>query len=407
MKSQNTKSHTAIAFADLALVAVLMVATVVGLAGVDLILPAIPDFPALFGSTPEMGQGVIAAFVGGYAGGLFVFGLLSDVATRKLLLGLAFLGFALTSVALVFIDQPALILVFRILQGACAAAPAVFTPSILKAIFPEHAAIKALGVLSSVEALAPAGAPVIGFALYAAWGWSASFVALAGLGVVTLILFALYGKALPERQLSPGAKARTASYARLMRNRGFLGHGLSQAAAMGGLLIFVFSAPVLIHTHLGGTASDFILMQIIGIAGFILAANASSALGQRIGMRALIHLGTGLCAVSGLGLVIFGALSHGPAAWLIVLFFPFNVGLGLRGPSAFLWALKASNGADDRASSLIILAAMGLASVGTALIAPLLPLGAWIAPLVASGVMALSWGLFAITPSPGEGPAQS
>jgi hypothetical protein len=60
---------------------------------------------------------------------------------------------------------------------------------------------------------------------------------------------------------------------------------------------------------------------------------------------------------------------------LIYLFFPMNIGLGLRGPPGFFQALRAGDGDDERAASLIILAVMAVSAVGTALIAPFITHG--------------------------------
>jgi hypothetical protein len=47
---------------------------VVGLAGIDLVLPVVPQLPDALGTTPTGGQLVIAAYVGGSAAGLLLFG---------------------------------------------------------------------------------------------------------------------------------------------------------------------------------------------------------------------------------------------------------------------------------------------------------------------------------------------
>jgi MFS family permease len=60
-------------------------ATVLGLMGTDLVLPAIPSLPQSLGGDPASAQLVLAAYVGGTSAGLLAFGALGDrFATRRL-----------------------------------------------------------------------------------------------------------------------------------------------------------------------------------------------------------------------------------------------------------------------------------------------------------------------------------
>jgi hypothetical protein len=56
----------------------------------------------------------------------------------------------------------------------------------------------------------------------------------------------------------------------------------------------------------------------------------------------------------------------------LVLFVPVNLGLGFRGPLAFMAALDAAGGNDSRASALMLLTVMLLTGLGTLLAAPTL-----------------------------------
>ena len=60
---------------------------------------------------------------------------------------------------------------------------------------------------------------------------------------------------------------------------------------------------------------------------------------------------------------------------VILLFMPFNAGIGFRGPPGFLRAVIAADGQDDRGSSLVLLSIFLIASGGTALLAPLIEHG--------------------------------
>ncbi|MCJ9714464.1 hypothetical protein LWS69_35970, partial [Bordetella hinzii] len=61
----------------------LIVCAMLSLAGTDLVLPAVPELPRLFGSSEAAAQLVLAAYVGGCGLGLLLFGRLADHIDRK------------------------------------------------------------------------------------------------------------------------------------------------------------------------------------------------------------------------------------------------------------------------------------------------------------------------------------
>ena len=57
-------------------------ATALGIAGTDLVLPAVPSLPAALGGTPARAQLVLAAYVAGTGLGLLLFGELGACSFR-------------------------------------------------------------------------------------------------------------------------------------------------------------------------------------------------------------------------------------------------------------------------------------------------------------------------------------
>src|SRR6185436_14420572 len=99
-----------------------------------------------------------------------------------------------------------------------------------------------------------------------------SFDVIAALSLALAVLVVAMRRWLPgvaERPLAAGG------YAALLRDRTFLRYALSQACALGGLLVFVFGALAVIVGAMAGSLADFVTMQIAGIAFFILGANLS------------------------------------------------------------------------------------------------------------------------------------
>jgi MFS family permease len=346
-----------------------VIGTVLGLMGTDLVLPAVPSLPETLGGDAADAQMVLAAYVAGTCAGLLAFGSLADrVATRTLFL-LSLLGTAAASFACATAPDIGTLVAFRAVQGAVASGPAVFAPGIVRASLGEARAVRALGLLGSIESLVPALAPLVGVALLWAAGWRGSFSAM---GVLALALALVAWRT----DLLPQAMRRTdGGYARLLRNPVYLRYAASQALVLGGLLVFVFGMPAVFVRALGGGIGDFVVMQATGISIFIVAANFASRAAGRFGTERMITVGTLTSTAGGVAIALY-ALAGGTgtfaiaAPWVLV-----NVGLGLRGPPGFHRAIVAAGGDDARGSALVILGVLGTTAAGTAAVAPMIEAG--------------------------------
>lgn len=364
----------------LAVAALLACCTVLGLAGIDLVLPAVPGLPDALGGSLGLAQLVLAAFAAGTGVGLLLFGELGARFDHRLLLFWALLAYALLSwLGSVAASLPWLV-GLRFFQGVAASCAAVVTPGMLRALFSEQAALRALGLLGSVESLAPAVAPLLGVWLLQVAGWQATFQVTAVLSLLLAVAVALARGAMPH--ITGNAAG---GYRDLLCSFPFQRHALSQGLSVGGLLVFVFGMPTVITVGLDGSITDFIVMQVLGISTFILAANLSSRVVAWLGVEATIFRGSALSAAGALAMFAYAAAGGGNVTVIWLLFLPFNMGIGFRAPPGFYRALQASGGDDARASALVILSIMLITAGGTVLVAPVIADG--LAPLALAALL--------------------
>jgi MFS family permease len=345
--------------------------TVLGIAGTDLVLPAVPSLPALLGGSPEQAQFVLAAFTAGAAAGLLLFGELGARLDQRLLLVASLLAYGAISALCCWSSSLRELTGLRFVQGAAGAAAAVFAPGILRAAYGDARAVSALGLLVSVESLTPALAPIAGLWLLEAFGWKTSFALLAALALTLALIFWFAREQVP----AVTRRRELGGYGRLLRRWSFLSQALSQAFTLAALLVFVFGAPTVITLAMHGRLQDFVVMQICGITLFIIAANMTGALSQRFGAHAMIMGGTLLSALGGVLMFIYAMAGGGNLAWVTAIFVPLNMGLGLRGPPGFHAALVATGGDDARGSAIILVAILLTTAAGTAAAAPFIAHG--------------------------------
>ena len=372
--------------------ALLVCGTVIGLAGIDLVLPAIPSLPSAISGSLESAQLVLASFAAGTAIGLIIFGELGARRNQRYLLIGALAAYAMLSYFAAHVDSINQLIMVRFFQGISSAAPAVFAPGMIKAMYSERGALKAIGLMGSIESLTPAFAPVVGAWLLTLADWRLSFFVTAVLAALLCVsIFIIGGASLtPRKQTESNTRS---SYFSLFANTAFMRHALSHACTLGGLLVFVFGAPTIIITTMGGDLVDFNIMQIIGISLFIISANLSDRLVAKFGTETMIIFGSYMSAAGCVGILLFAIFGDNNPHWLWVLFIPVNLGLGFRGPPGFYQAVIAAGDNDSRGAALLILFILGLAAIGTALVAPFITLG--LVPLgIASSVIGVSSVLF-------------
>ena len=344
--------------------ALLVCGTVIGLAGIDLVLPAIPSLPSSINGSLESAQLVLASFAAGTAIGLILFGELGARYSQHRLLLSALAFYALLSY----------LIVVRFFQGIASSAPAVFAPGLIKAMFDQRGAIKAIGLMGSIESLTPAFAPIIGAWFLTLGDWRLSFFVTAALAALLCMSIAFIGSSKIHQPKQTAIRTHH-SYGSLFLNKKFLRHALSHACTLGGLLVFVFGAPTVITNSMGGELIDFNIMQIIGISLFIISANLSDRLVTRFGSDTMILFGSILSAFGCLSILLFAFIGNNDPRVLWALFIPVNLGLGLRGPPGFYQAVIAAGDNDSRGAALLILFILGFAAIGTALVAPFISLG--------------------------------
>jgi DHA1 family bicyclomycin/chloramphenicol resistance-like MFS transporter len=362
--------------------ALIALATAVGIAGTDLVLPAVPSLPAVLGGTPARAQLVLATYVAGTGLGLLLFGALGARIDPRRALVVSLALYAVVSLAAAFAPSLDALILLRLGQGAAGAAPAVFAPGFIRALFPEGQALRMLGVLGSIESLVPALAPIAGAWLLVRFGWQASFVLIGALGLALAALLGAVAARLPRLAAQPTG----GSYAALLGDPVYLRYALSQAFSLGGLLVFVFGAPAVIMGPMGGQLSDFVWLQVTGIAFFILGANLTGRLTERFGQEPMILGGTALSAVGAAAILFYALLGGNRPSMLLPLTVVLNLGFGLRGPPGFLQAVLAADGDDARGAALVILAILLTTAGGTALAAPFVASGLSGVAIVAAAI---------------------
>lgn len=325
----------------------------VGPVSIDMYLPGFPAIEREFG-----GRGVettMAAYLVGIAVSQLFYGPISDRFGRKPPL---YFGFALYAVGAAGCalagSMPALTLL-RVVQALGGSAGFVIGRAIVRDRCQPHEAARAFSLLMMIVALGPVFAPVAGGFVVTHFGWRATFVFQAVLG---LVLLAATHFALRESRPESTVTALYVSnvlrtYFRLGKDRVLVGYSLVAGFGMGALFAYVTGAPtVLTHRYDLSPQQFGALIGLNGLA-FLTASRLNMIALRTMGPREVLARYVWMPVVIGAALLAVTSLWSMPLWMVVALQLSFFITVGRITPHVAALAL-APHGAEAGAASALM-----------------------------------------------------
>lgn len=367
--------------------------TAFGPLSMDLYLPAFPALADQFGTTEAAVQLTLTADVIGLLIGQLILGPMSDAwGRRRLLLG-STLVCAVASVLCALAPSIGWLVVWRFLQGLAGAGGIVLARAIAADVARGVAAARLFSLFMTVSSVAPILAPVIGGVMLSITGtWQPMFYLLA---IISLVLTAVAWRAIPEtlpveRRHTGGLGETGRAFAKLMRDRVFVGYALTVAFAYASLFGYISGSSFVLQEQFGLSPMQFSLMFAGNAAGMILLGLLNARLVKRIPVRRLLMIGLLASSVAGVVLLVLLGTPLGTpisaALGVLAVLIPLFIVVTTRGlVSANATVLGVERAPAAGAASAVLGACM---FGGGILVSPLLVLGG-----SGPGPMAVSMGL--------------
>jgi DHA1 family bicyclomycin/chloramphenicol resistance-like MFS transporter len=361
-----------------ALTALLAALTAVGPLSTDMYLPSLPDIARDLNASTSQVQLTISSYLIGFACGQILYGPVSDRHGRKPVLLAAVALFCAASIVCMLATSVDMLILARIAQALGGSGAVVVTRAIVRDLYSGARAGRELSVISSVMAVAPVLAPMVGGMLQAAFGWRSIFVLLVVAGVSAfVIVWALLPETLQKRDEATSASSMLQSYRVIVSNRVFLAYLGLGFFSYAGLFAWISGASFVLQNLYGLTPLVFGFIFAIATFGYFTGTTIAARIVTRVGLDGMIGIGSVLCAAGGLLACVSIALGLTSSLSLVIPVAIFLAGFGMVLPQSIAGAITPFPERAGAASSLLgFVQQIGAALCG-ALVASLLGENAW------------------------------
>jgi len=337
-----------------------------GIAASTIYVPSVPAIASALGAPIAGVQLTFAAYLGVFAAGMPIVGPLSDRYGRRRVLLYGLVLSIAGSVLCAASPSLGALIAARAVQALGACAGLVVGRALIRDRYPREEAARIIAGLSFTITLAQALAPVAGSHLARWGGWRASFVAVALLAGVALLLALRHipGSASATRT-EPQPFRPGESYSTLITGRRFLAYTLAATGASAGFQLFSAGGAAVLVGGLGVSPEAFGYYAMLPPAGFLVGSFLARRLTPRLGVDGMIACG-GAVLVASVTLMLVLAL--GGVTTPLAIVGPMVVvccGSGLLTPNAVAGALSVKPEIGGTASGLLSFIQLGGAASAT------------------------------------------
>jgi MFS transporter, DHA1 family, multidrug resistance protein len=325
----------------------------VGPVSIDMYLPGFPAIEREFGVRGV--ETTMAAYLVGLAVSQLFYGPISDRFGRKPPLYFGFALYALGAAGCALAPSLPALTLLRVVQALGGSAGFVIGRAIVRDRCEPHEAARAFSLLMMIVALGPVIAPAAGGVVVTHFGWRATFVFQAALGL--MLLAATHFALRESRPESAIASLNIASvmrtYLRLGSDRTLVGYSLVGGFGMGALFTYVTGAPTVLTQRYELSAQQF--GALIGLNGFafMTASRLNMVALRTLGPREVLARYVWLPLLLGSALFLLTYLWPVPLWSVVALQLSFFVAVGRVTPNVAALAL-APHGKEAGAASALM-----------------------------------------------------
>ncbi|MDD0824448.1 Bcr/CflA family multidrug efflux MFS transporter [Mannheimia sp. AT1] len=294
---------------------------------IDMYLPSFLDIAKDLAVSQEKVQTTLAVFTLGFAGGQLIWGPMADSFGRKSIILLGLLGSAIAAYFLTQVENIETFYLLRLIQGLCAAAPAVVLGALVRDLFDRNLFARLMSVIMIISMLAPLLAPIIGGYIAKYFHWHSIFYVLVFMGVmsIALVSWKIPETLTAEKRLPLSFGKTLKNFGELISHKATLGYVLIGGLTFAGLFCFLTSGSI-VYIGLYGISQEyfgyfFALNMVVMVA--MTALNGKIVV--KVGSEKMLRIALGVQILAGIWLAIVAIFDLG--FWAMALAIPCFIGM--------------------------------------------------------------------------------
>lgn len=334
---------------------VLGLLSAIGPFAIDMYLPALPAIGLDLGADTAGVQASLMAFMAAIAVCQLFYGPISDMVGRKPPLYFGMVLFTLGAVGSALAPSIEWLIAARFLQGIGACAAMALPRAIVRDGYTGADAAQLQSLLMLVFSVSPILAPLAGSLIVQFGDWRDIFWVVAGIGVLGILLIALFLKETrpAEARLESSVGSALRGYGILLRDRNFLGLSMIGAFGMSSFMAYLANSSFILIDHYGLNPTLYSVMFSINAVSFIGVSQLTGVLTRRYGLNVVVRTAVNGFIVTMLALLAVWMLGVDRLEVLAVLLFVGYGFLGLVLPTTAVLALEEHGQIAGTASALM------------------------------------------------------
>ncbi|ABD45969.1 multidrug effflux MFS transporter [Neorickettsia sennetsu] len=338
---------------------------------VEIYVPALPSIGVFFSATAMAVKASISSNILGLALSSLFWGTVSDLWGRKLALLLGSLVFVVSSVLCIFSASIDALVFFRFLQGIGQGVAVVVGFASVKDFYSGEKCAQVISKLSSVVAVSPTFAPILGTVILFYFSWHYIFLFLASLGLVCLLLLVFFFQDTLKERNPASLRGLLNSYIRIATNKSYVLYSAITVITFMWLWNVISSAPFLLLEDMGVTIQEYGYLVAINVMGFLLGTILNSKYIPKVGLKKLVAFGLALPLLSEVLLILLHYTTGFSPLILECIWFFSAMGLAfVIGNSTTLALDQVGESNNGKATALLVCSEMALGSLSVYLNAP-------------------------------------
>ena len=298
---------------------ILTLFAIVGPVSIDIFTPSLPAITQHFNTVPATAQWSVGIFMLGFSLSMLVVGPLSDRFGRKNTLLAGYSLYLLATLGILNTDSIELFIAARFAQALFGCFGTAVARTIARDYYSDRMEVKMLAYIGGCLTIAPMVAPVLGGYIQEYLGWEYSFVVMALLAVLAMLVLTL----LPEnvQRQTNATTGLFKGYTSVLTDKRYMRFAVAAGAAFSGAFVFVAGAPFVLIEQLGVNPKDYGLIFAMAIGAYLFSAAMGPRLTDRLSREQVTLLAGSTLACGALLSILSAWFSEGQSVSGYVLWY--------------------------------------------------------------------------------------